>query len=129
MELLITLIIACLVITIIMGGAYLTCQRVQDYCALEAKREELMTRVRNSRVGKMLQRLNINLRDYVRKFPPSAITGHMSNCQKCAASTACDAYLADDRRDISTPHEFCPNINEFDSLRDEPPDNTACSHY
>ncbi len=76
----------------------------------------------------MLQSLNINIRDYVCKFPPSAITGHMSNCQKCDASTACDAYLADDRREISTPREFCPNITEFDSLRDETSDNPARTH-
>jgi uncharacterized protein YneF (UPF0154 family) len=127
-ELLIILIIVSLVITIIMGGTFLTCQRVQDYCALEAKREELMTRVRNCRLGRMLQSLNINIRDYVCKFPLAAITDHMSNCQKCDAATACDTYLADDRRDISTPREFCPNITEFDNLMDETSDNTACSH-
>ena len=118
MELTILLIVAGLVMAIIMGGAYLTCQRVQDYCALQAKREELVTRVLNSRLGKMLRSLNISLRDYVSKFPATAITGHLNTCQNCDASTACDSYLADDRRDPAMVRDFCPNASEFDRLRD-----------
>ena len=73
MELIILLIVAGVVMVIILGGTYLTCQRVQNYCALEAKREELMTRVLNSRLGKMLRSLNISLRDYVRRFPATRL--------------------------------------------------------
>jgi hypothetical protein len=124
-ELTILLIVAGLVMGIIMGGAYLTCQRVQDYCALQAKREELVTRVLNSRLGQMLRSLNISLRDYMRKFPATTITGHMSTCQNCDASTDCDFYLADDRRDPSSARNFCPNMNEFDRLRDGTHDKSA----
>jgi len=117
-EIIFLLVVAGVVMAIILGGTYLTCQRVQNYCALEAKREELVTRVLNSRLGKMLRTLKINIRDYVRKFPVTAITGHMNTCQNCDASTACDSYLADDRRDPASVREFCPNMSEFDRLRD-----------
>ena len=118
MELIFLLVVAGVVMAIILGGTYLTCQRVQDYCALEAKREELVTRIFNSRLGKMLRSLNISLRDYVRKFPATAITGHMNTCRNCDATTACDSYLADNRRDPDSVREFCPNMSEFDRLRD-----------
>ena len=117
MELIILLMIAAAVMVIILGGTYLTCQRVQNYCALEAKREELMTRVLNSRLGKMLRSLNISLRDYVRRFPVTTITGHINTCQNCDASTACDSYLADNRSDPASARDFCPNMSEFDRLR------------
>lgn len=117
MEIIFLLVVAGVVIAIILGGTYLTCQRVQDYCALEAKREELVTRVLNSRLGKMLRSLNISLRDYIRKFPATAITGHMNTCQNCDASTVCDSYLADEQRDPDSVRDFCPNMGEFDSLR------------
>jgi len=117
-EIIFLLVVAGVVMAIILGGTYLTCQRVQNYCALEAKREELVTRVLNSRLGKMLRSLNISLRDYVRKFPATAITGHMNTCQNCDASTACDTYLADDRRDPGSARDFCPNMSEFDRLGD-----------
>jgi hypothetical protein len=117
-EIIFLLVIAGVVMAIILGGTYLTCQRVQDYCALEAKREELVTRVLNTRLGKMLRSLNISLRDYVRKFPAPAITGHMNTCQNCDASTACDSYLADEQRDTASVRDFCPNMSEFDRLRD-----------
>jgi hypothetical protein len=116
-ELIIMLIVAGVVMAIIMGGVYLTCQRVQDYCALEAKREALVTRVLNSRLGKMLRSLKISLSDYVDKFPATAIKGHLTTCQNCDASTACDSYLADDRSDPASAREFCPNMNELDRLR------------
>ena len=117
MELIFLLVVAGVVMTIILGGTYLTCQRVQNYCALEAKREELVTRVLNTRLGKMLRSLNISLRDYVRRFPASTITGHMNTCQDCTASTACDSYLADNRSDPASARDFCPNMSEFDRLR------------
>jgi len=119
MELIILLIVAAAVMVIILGGTYLTCQRVQNYCTLEAKREELVTRVLNSRLGKMLRSLNISLRDYVRRLPASTITGHMNACQDCNSATACDSYLADDRSDPASARDFCPNMNEFDRLREE----------
>jgi hypothetical protein len=118
-ELIVLLVVAGVVIAIILGGTYLTCQRVQNYCALEAKREELVTRVLNSRLGKMLRSLNISLRDYIRRFPATAITGHMNTCQNCDASTACDSYLADDQRDPASVRDFCPNTSALDRLRDE----------
>jgi len=118
-ELIILLIVAAAVMVIILGGTYLTCQRVQNYCALEAKREELVTRVLNSRVGKMLRSLNISLRDYVRRFPASTIAGHMNTCNDCNATTACDSFLADNRSDPASAREFCPNMSEFDRLREE----------
>jgi hypothetical protein len=117
-ELILLLVVAGVVMAIILGGTYLTCQRVQDYCTLEAKREELVTRVLNSRLGKMLRTLNISLRDYVRKYAATAITGHLSTCQNCDASTACDSYLADDQRDPASARDFCPNMSEFDRLGD-----------
>lgn len=119
MELIILLIIAAAVLAIILGGVYLTCQRVQDYCALEAKREELVTRVLNSRLGKMLRSLNISLRDYLRNFTATAITGHLSVCQNCDAATACDSYLEDKYRNSTSAREFCPNMSEFDRIGDE----------
>lgn len=119
MELIILLIVAAAAMAIILGGTYLTCQRVQNYCALEAKREELVTRVLNSRVGKMLRSLNISLRDYVRRFPASTISGHLNTCQDCTASTACDSFLADNRGDPDSARDFCPNMSEFDRLREE----------
>jgi len=118
-ELIILLIVAVTVMVIILGGAYLTCQRVQNYCALEAKREELVTRVLNSRLGKMLRSLNISLRDYMRKFTADTITGHMNTCQDCNASTACDSFLADSRSDPASARDFCPNMSEFDRLREK----------
>jgi Family of unknown function (DUF6455) len=117
-ELVILLIVAAAVMAIILGGTYLTCQRVQNYCALEAKREKLVTRVLNSRLGRMLRSLNISLRDYVRRFPATAITGHLNTCQNCDASTACDAYLADNQSDPARAREFCPNMSDFDRLRE-----------
>jgi hypothetical protein len=115
-EIIILLVIAGVVMAIILSGVYLTCQRVQDYCALEAKREELVTRVLNSRLGKMLRSLNISLRDYLSKFPATAVTDHVSTCQNCDASPACDSYLADNARDPSSAREFCPNMSEFDRI-------------
>jgi Family of unknown function (DUF6455) len=117
-ELIILLMVAGAVTVIILGGTYLTCRRVQNYCALEAKREELVTRVLNSRLGKMLRSLNISLRDYVRSFPATVITGHLNTCQNCDASTACDSYLADKQDDPASARDFCPNMGEFDRLRE-----------
>jgi Family of unknown function (DUF6455) len=118
MELIIVLIVAAVVMVIILGSTYLTCQRVQNYCALEAKREELVARVLNSRLGKMLRSLNISLRDYVRRFPASTITGHMNTCQDCNATTACDSFLVDNRSDPASARDFCPNMSEIDRLRE-----------
>jgi hypothetical protein len=65
----------------------------------------------------MLRNLNISLRDYMHKFPAAAITGHLSTCQNCDASTVCDSYLAADRSDPASARDFCPNMDEFDKLR------------
>ena len=119
MEFIILLFIAGVVLAIILGGTYLTCQRVQNYCALESKREELVTRLVNSRLGKMLRSLNISLQEYLRKFPDAAITSQLSTCQNCEVSTACDAYLADEHRDPDSARNFCPNMNEFDRLHEK----------
>ena len=119
MELIILLIVAAAVMAIILGSTYLTCQRVQNYCALEAKREELAARVLNSRLGKMLRSLNISLRDYLRRFPASTITGHINTCQDCNAATACDSFLTDNRSDPVSARDFCPNMSEIDRLREE----------
>ena len=119
MELIILLIIAATVMLIILGGTYLTCQRVQNYCALEARREQLVTRVLKSRLGKMLRSLNISLRDYLRRFPSSTITGHINTCQDCTASKACDSFLADNRCDPACAREFCPNMSDFDLVQEE----------
>lgn len=121
MEFIILMIVAGVVMVIIMGGAYLTCQRVQDYCALEAKRAELVSRVLNNRLGKMLRSLNISLHDYMHKFSDSAITNHVDTCRNCNASTACDTYLADHESNSASARDFCPNMSEFDRLRDGTP--------
>jgi hypothetical protein len=118
-ELIILFVIAGVVMIIILSGAYLTCQRVQDYCTLESKREELVARVLNSRLGRMLRSLNISLRDYVRKFSDTAITGHMNTCRNCVATESCDTFLADPDRDSARARDFCPNTSEFDRLREE----------
>jgi hypothetical protein len=125
MELIILLIVAAVVMVIILGSTYLTCQRIQNYCALEAKREELAARVVNSRLGKMLRSLKISLRDYVSSFPASAITGHMNTCQDCNATTACDSFLDDNRSDPVSARDFCPNMSEIDRLREETNDKPA----
>ena len=119
MEFIILVVVAAVVMVVILSGAYLTCQRVQDYCALEAKRAALVARVLNSRLGKMLNHLNISLRDYMRKFSDSAISHHVETCQHCDASTACDAYLADAGSNRASARDFCPNMSEFDRLRDQ----------
>jgi hypothetical protein len=124
-ELLILLLLAATVITIIIGGTYFTCRRVQDYCALQAKREELAARIRNSRLGRMLRSLNIGLHDYLHKFPVSTISSQLSTCGSCDASVACDAYLADGRRNPDSAREFCPNMNALQGLKQETPDATA----
>lgn len=121
MEFIILAIVVGTVMAIILGGAYLTCQRVQNYCALEAKREELVSRVLNSRLGRMLRSLNISLRDYVRNFSGTAIAGHMNTCRDCDATASCDAYLADHEHDAARAREFCPNMREFDRFRDGAP--------
>jgi hypothetical protein len=120
-ELIILMVIAGAVMAIILGGAFLTCQRVQNYCALEAKRAALASRVLNSRLGKMLRRLNISVRDYLRTYSDSAIAHHADTCQNCDASNACDAYLADEGKDSESARAFCPNMSEFDRLRDRTP--------
>lgn len=125
MELLILLLVAGAVMTIIFGGAYFTCQRVHNYCALQAKREELTMRLRNSRLGRMLCSLNISLRDYMQKFPVATIKSRINDCRDCDASAACDSYLEDDSRDPARAREFCPNMNEFDRLREESRSNTT----
>jgi len=125
MELLILLLVAGAVMTIIIGGAYFTCQRVHNYCALQSKREELAMRLRNSRLGRMLRSLNINLRDYMQKFPASTIKNRINDCRECDASVACDSYLEDDYRDPASAREFCPNMNEFDRFREESRGNTT----
>ena len=117
MELIILLIIAGLIMVIILGGAYLTCQRVQNYCVLEAKREELVTRLLDSRLGKMLRKLNISLPEYLRRFPATAISGHMSTCQSCDATSACDSYLSGDPAVTASAREFCPNMSEIERIR------------
>jgi hypothetical protein len=124
-ELLVLLLVAAVVTAIIISGAYLTCQQVQDYCALQAKREELVARLINSRLGKMLRSLNISLRDYLQKFPVSAINRQLGTCQNCDATAACDSYLADEGRDAASAREFCQNTNEFDDMREGTRENTA----
>lgn len=120
MEFIILMVVAGVVTAIILGGAYLTCQRVQDYCALEAKRAALIARVLNSRLGKMLRRLDISLRDYMGRFSDSKISHQLDTCQKCDASTACDGFLADSGSESARARDFCPNMTEFDRLRNEP---------
>ena len=117
MELLILLLVAGAVMTIIFGGAYFTCQRVHNYCALQAKREELTMRLRNSRLGRMLCSLNISLRDYMQKFPVATIKSRINDCRVCDASAACDSYLAGDPAVTASAREFCPNMSEIERIR------------
>jgi hypothetical protein len=124
-EFIVLVAVAVVVMVIILSGTYLTCQRVEDYCALEAKRAALIARVLNSRLGKMLRHLNISLRDYMRRFSDRSISHHVDTCQNCEASAACDAYLADHRNSSASARDFCPNMSEFDRLRDETPQLSA----
>lgn len=121
MEAIILIIVAGVVIAIILGGAFLTCQRVQNYCTLEEKRAALASRVLNSRFGKMLRRLNISVRDYLSSYSDNAIAHHVDTCQNCDASNACDTFLADEGKDGANARDFCPNASEFDRLRDRTP--------
>jgi hypothetical protein len=120
-EFILLMVVAGVVMLIILGGTFLTCQRVQNYCALEAKRAALVSRVLDSRLGKMLRRLNISVRDYLRTYSDSAIAHHADTCQNCNASDACDAFLADEGRDSASARDFCPNMSEFDRLRHRAP--------
>jgi hypothetical protein len=119
-EFIVLMVVAGVVMAIILAGAYLTCQRVQDYCALEEKRAALIARVLNSRLGKMLRRLDISLRDYMGKFSDNAISHQVDTCQNCDASTACDDFLADSASDNTGARDFCPNMTDFDRLRSKP---------
>lgn len=121
MEVIVLILVAGAVMAVILGGTYLTCQRVQDYCALEAKRAALVSRVLNSRLGKMLRRLNISLNDYMSTFSGSAISRHVDTCQNCEATAACDAHLSGQESNNTNTRDFCPNRSELDRLRDETP--------
>lgn len=118
MEILILLTVASLVITIILGGVYLTCRRVNNYCTLSAMHENLVARIAKTRMGKMLGSLNISLHNYVRAFPAAAIDSHMRTCSNCDSWRACDFYLAGDEQGAGSARVFCPNMKEFDALRD-----------
>jgi hypothetical protein len=117
-EIILLMVVAIVVMAIILSGAYLTCQQVQDYCALEAKRAALVARVLNSRLGRMLRHLNISLHEYMRKFSDGTISHQLDTCRNCDAATACDAFLADHGNNSASAGDFCPNMSEFDRLRD-----------
>ena len=121
MEFIILAVVVGVVMAVILGGTFLTCRRVQNYCALEAKRDELVSRLRSSRLGRMLRSLNINLRHYVRNVSDGTIAGQMKTCQKCDATASCDAYLADHDHDAARARDFCPNMHGFDRFRGNTP--------
>jgi hypothetical protein len=125
MEILIVCGIAALVTTIIAAGVYVTCQRMNTYCTLEAMRDELAARVCKTRLGKLLQSLNIRLRDYVREFPATAVNSHIRICNNCESWKACDSWLSGNRNDIRSIRKFCPNLSQFDNLIHTPTENPA----
>jgi hypothetical protein len=125
MEILIVCSIAALVIAIITASAYVTCQRMNTYCTLEAMRDELAARACKTRLGKLLQSLNIRLRDYVREFPAAAVNSHIRTCNNCESWKACDSWLAGNRKNFGAIRKFCPNLSQFDNLIHTPTDYRA----
>lgn len=125
MEILLIAGIATLVTATVTGAGYVTCQRMNTYCSLEAMREELATRVCKTRLGRILQSLHIRLRDYVNAFPVATVNTHIRTCNNCESWKACDSWLSGKRRDIRAVREFCPNLSQFNNLIDIPADNPA----
>ena len=125
MEILIVGGIAALVTAIITAGVYVTCQRMSTYCTLEAMRDELATRVCKTRLGKLLQSLNIRLQDYVREFPAATVNSHIRICNNCESWRACDAWLSGSSNNPGALRKFCPNLSQFDNLIRTPAGNRA----
>ena len=123
LEILIICGIATLVTTIITTGVYVTCQRMSAYCTLEAMRDGLAARVCKTRLGKLLQSLNIRVGDYVRTFTTTAVNSHIRICNNCESWRACDTWLSEDRGDIRNIRKFCPNLSQLNVLIGTPTQN------
>jgi hypothetical protein len=116
MEYLVLLVIAGTVM-VIMAGVTLTCKRIDEYCLIVDLRGKLLTRLARTRLGRMLGRMHIRLKDYVQALPVGAVEKQLKACEHCGSHEACDHYLeAEAGTDLPVPG-YCPNREALDRVR------------
>lgn len=72
-------------------------------------RETLINRVLHLRLGKMLAKRNINLRQYFFSQSSTDISRHIHSCDHCDSTVQCDDFLSDDALHDVDNVPFCPN--------------------
>ncbi len=78
-------------------------------------RQALVGAVKNLRLNKMLDHLNMPLERYVDTVPANEIMSHILNCRKCKNINTCDKYLR--RGATNTEVSFCPNFKSLSNNR------------
>ena len=82
---------------------------------LRSYRIELLSRVDQLRIHKMLARLGISPRRYIRKARSLDVERQLMACEHCKTTDTCDAYLEENSNvDEKT---FCPNFTQLQSYR------------
>ncbi len=79
-------------------------------------RQELAKRVESLRMAKLLNRLGIDLNQYLHIVPLTKISESMGKCESCPTIDICDQKLKEDRLVIKDI-DFCPNQQCLDELR------------
>ncbi len=85
-------------------------QCIQNCSFLRAYRRDLVKRVNGLRIRKMLARLGMSAKGYVRKALYSDVEMSLVRCERCPTPQECDRILA--RGDAPHPKTFgfCPNF-------------------
>lgn len=87
-------------------------------------REKLAARIDTLRLRRMLAALGIDQTRYTHRVRSTEINGHISNCEQCTQTSACDQRL-DARPAEADDIDFCPNQEALADIKQELDEFTA----
>ena len=73
--------------------------------------QNLLERIKQLRMHKMLQALGVDEKEYTRGNPVNEIEMHMNRCQECGNTEQCDAELEIGK--IKHAYQYCPNNEDL----------------
>jgi hypothetical protein len=77
-------------------------------------REQLLNRLEQFPIVKMLIKRNINVSEYLHSVPINDIEKQLQNCNKCSAKKECGDVL---ENVVEIPYSFCPNDEDFKKIK------------
>jgi Family of unknown function (DUF6455) len=73
--------------------------------------QNLLERIKQLRMHKMLQALGVDEKEYTRGNPVIEIEMHMNRCQECGNTEQCDSEL--ESGEIKHADQYCPNNEDL----------------